>query len=73
VKEKSSEEVQYESLSRHPSLAGVSQAAFKKNAIKTYHSILSKLASLFGERDLNSLTPKKSSLSSQPSIKELNS
>jgi len=38
-------------------LAGVSQSTFKKNTIKTYHSILSKLAALFGERDLTSLTP----------------
>lgn len=38
-------------------MAGVSQPAFKKNTIKTYESILSKLASLFGERDLASLTP----------------
>jgi site-specific recombinase XerD len=38
-------------------LAGVSQPAFKKNTIKTYQSILSKLTNLFGERDLNSLTP----------------
>lgn len=38
-------------------MAGVSQPAFKKNTIKTYQSILSKLSALFGERDLNSLTP----------------
>jgi integrase/recombinase XerD len=38
-------------------LAGVSQASFKKNTIKTYQSILSKLTTQFGERDLNSLTP----------------
>ena len=37
------EGIHYESLSRHPSSAGVSQPAFKKNTIKTYHSILSKL------------------------------
>ena len=47
----------HESLSRHPLLAGVSQASFKKNTIKTYQSILSKLTTQFGERDLNSLTP----------------
>jgi integrase len=38
-------------------LAGVSQASFKKNTIKTYQSILSKLTNQFGERELNSLTP----------------
>jgi site-specific recombinase XerD len=38
-------------------LAGASQPAFKKNTVKTYQSILSKLASLYGERDLTSLTP----------------
>ena len=47
----------YESLSRNPLLAGVSQASFKKNTLKTYQSILSKLTTQFGERDLNSLTP----------------
>jgi len=50
-------EVHYESLSRYPLLAGVSQTSFKKNTIKTYQSILSKLTTQFGERDLNSLTP----------------
>jgi len=49
--------VHYESLSRNPLLAGVSQASFKKNTLKTYQSILSKLTTQFGERDLNSLTP----------------
>jgi len=29
----------------------------KKSTLKTYHSILSKLTTQFGERDLNSLTP----------------
>jgi integrase/recombinase XerD len=48
--------VRHESLSRYPLLAGVSQASFKKNTIKTYQSILSKLTTQFGERDLNSLT-----------------
>ena len=47
----------YESLSRNPLLVGVSQASFKKNTLKTYQSILSKLTTQFGERDLNSLTP----------------
>ncbi len=47
----------HESLSRYPLLAGVSQASLKKNTIKTYQSILSKLGGQFGERDLNSLTP----------------
>ena len=47
----------YESLSRYPLLAGVSQASLKKNTIKTYQSILSELTAQFGERDLNSLTP----------------
>ena len=47
----------YESLSRNPLLAGVSQASFKKNTLKTYQSILSKLTTQFGERDLYSLTP----------------
>jgi hypothetical protein len=49
--------VHYESFSRYPLLAGVSQAPFKKNTLKTYQSILSKLATQFDERDLNSLTP----------------
>jgi integrase/recombinase XerD len=49
--------VRYESLSRYPLLAGVSQASFKKNTIKAYQSILSKLTIQFGERDLGSLTP----------------
>ena len=47
----------YESLSRHPLLAGISQPSFKKNTIKTYKSILSKLTVHFGKRDLNSLVP----------------
>ena len=47
----------YESLSRHPLLAGVSQTSFKKNTLKTYQSILSRFSAQFGERDLNSLTP----------------
>ena len=47
----------YESLSRYSLLAGVSQASFKKNTLKTYQSILSKLTTRFGERELNSLTP----------------
>jgi integrase len=38
-------------------LAEVSQSAFKKNTLKTYQSILSKLTAQFGERDLSSLTP----------------
>jgi len=38
-------------------LAGISQSSFKKNTIKTYKSVLSKLTAHFGERDLNSLTP----------------
>jgi len=38
-------------------LAGISQAPFKKNTLKTYRSILSKLTAHFGERDLSSLTP----------------
>jgi integrase len=38
-------------------LAGVSQPAFKKNTIKTYKSVLSRLTAHFAERDLNSLTP----------------
>jgi integrase/recombinase XerD len=49
--------VHYESLSRYPLLAGVSQASLKKNTIKTYQSILSKLNTQFGERELDSLTP----------------
>jgi len=49
--------VHHESHSRYPLLAGVSQASFKKNTIKTYQSILSKLSTQFGERELNSLTP----------------
>jgi len=49
--------VHHESLSRYPLLAGVSKASFKKNTIKTYQSILSKLTTQFGERELNSLTP----------------
>ena len=47
----------YESLSRYPLLAGVSQASFKKNTLRTYQSILSKFSAQFGERDLDSLTP----------------
>jgi len=49
--------VHHESLSRYPLLAGVSQTSFKKNTLKTYQSILSKLTTQFGERDLISLTP----------------
>jgi integrase len=49
--------VYHENLSRYPLLAGVSQASFKKNTLKTYQSILSKLTTQFGERDLISLTP----------------
>jgi len=49
--------VSHESLSRHPFLAGVSQSSFKKNTIRTYQSILSKLTAQFGERELDSLTP----------------
>jgi integrase/recombinase XerD len=49
--------VYHESLSRYPLLAGVSQTSFKKNTLKTYQSIFSKLTTQFGERDLNSLTP----------------
>jgi integrase/recombinase XerD len=48
--------VHHESLSRHLLLAGVSQTSFKKNTLKTYQSILSKLTTQFGERDLISLT-----------------
>ena len=47
----------YESLSRNPVLAGVSQASFKKNTLRTYQSVLSKFSAQFGERDLNSITP----------------
>ena len=47
----------HESLSRHPFLAGVSQSSFKKNTIRTYQSILTKLTAQFGERELDSLTP----------------
>ena len=50
-------EVPYESLSRNPVLAGVSQASFKKNTLRTYQSVLSKFSAQFGERDLNSITP----------------
>ena len=46
----------YESLSRDPLLAGVSQASFKKNTLKTYQSILSKFTAQFGERDPNTVT-----------------
>ena len=35
----------------------ISQSSFKKNTIKTYKSVLSKLTAYFGERDLISLTP----------------
>jgi len=38
-------------------LAGVSRSSFKKNTVKTYQSILSKLTAQFGERDLISLPP----------------
>ena len=37
-------------------MAGVSQSSFKKNTIRTYQSILSKLTAQFGERELDSLT-----------------
>ncbi len=47
----------YESIPRHPLLAGVSQASFKKSTLKTYQSILPRLTAHFGERDINSLTP----------------
>ena len=47
----------HESLSRYPLLAGVSQASLKKNTLKTYQSIPSKLTTQLGERELNSLTP----------------
>ena len=47
----------YESLSWYPLLAGVSEASFQKTTLKTYQSVLSKLTTQFGERDLNSLTP----------------
>jgi integrase len=57
IEENSSKEVPHESLSRYPLLAGVSQALFKKNTLKTYQSILSKLTTQFGERDLDSLAP----------------
>jgi integrase/recombinase XerD len=49
--------VHHESLSRHPLLAGVSQAPFKKNTLRAYQSVLSKFSAQLGERDLNSLTP----------------
>jgi integrase len=49
--------VPYESLSRYPLLAGVSQAPFKKNTLRTYQSVLSKFSAQFGERDLDSVTP----------------
>jgi integrase/recombinase XerD len=49
--------VPYESVSRNPVLAGVSQASFKKNTLRTYQSVLSKFSAQFGERDLNSITP----------------
>ena len=47
----------YESISRYPLLAGVSQASFKKNTLRTYQSILSKFSSQFGERETDSITP----------------
>ena len=47
----------YESIPRHPLLAGVSQSSFKKNTVKTYRSVLLKLTAQFGERELDSLTP----------------
>jgi len=49
--------VAYESLSRNPALAGVSQASFKKNTLRTYQSVLSKFSAQFAERDLDSITP----------------
>jgi hypothetical protein len=48
----SSKEVYYESLSRYPLLAGVSQALFKKT-LRTYRFILSKFSAQFGGRNLN--------------------
>ena len=47
----------YESISRYPLLAGVSQASFKKNTLRTYQSILSKFSAQFGERETDSITP----------------
>ena len=47
----------YESLSRYPLLAGVSQTPFKKNTLRTYQSVLSKFSNQFGQRDLDSVTP----------------
>jgi hypothetical protein len=49
--------VRYENLSRYSLLAGVSQASFKKDTLRTYQSVLSKFFAQFGERDLNSITP----------------
>jgi integrase/recombinase XerD len=49
--------VHHESLSRYPLLAGVSQAPFKKNTLRTYQSVLSKFSAQFDERDLDSITP----------------
>jgi site-specific recombinase XerD len=49
--------VHHGSLSRYPLLAGVSQAPFKKNTLRTYQSVLSKFSAQFGERDLDSVTP----------------
>jgi len=49
--------VRHEGVSRYPMFAGVSQTSFKRNTLKTYQHILSKLTLHFGERELNSLTP----------------
>ncbi len=45
----------HESLSRNSLLAGIPQPTFTKNTIRSYHSILLKLASDFGEREFTSL------------------
>jgi integrase/recombinase XerD len=38
-------------------LAGISQVPLKKNTLRTYQPVLSKLSAQFGERELESITP----------------
>ncbi len=45
----------YESIPRNPVLAGIPQPTFKKNTIRTYQSIFSRLNSRFGEKEFTSL------------------
>ena len=46
----------YESIPSNPVLAGIPQPTFKKNTIRTYQSILSRLNSQVGEKEFTALT-----------------